>query len=174
MKTNQQIIKDYENFRKKIENIKDNTWKTEYFALNKLNKTVKGKQFKDLTEMEIAKNLQDYSSKSKVNTITQLTHFYRWLFKLEKDEKLPDCIRNINKKRKTMMKIYKDESINYKERIVTEEEFQRLMDSAYKLMHKAMIETLYNFGCRVSELLSMNGNDVNYNGIVNGSDRPSL
>ena len=53
---------------------------------------------------------------------------------------------------------------NYRERVITEEEYQRLLDNTYKIMHKAMIETLYLFGCRASELLKMNSNDVTYDG----------
>lgn len=163
---NETIIKDYGKYRTQIENISKKTWRTEYFTLQKLNQTVKGKNFKDLNEIEIAKNLETYSPKTRFNAITQLTHFYRWLYKLEKDERLPDCIRNINKNRKSIMKIYKNETIKYQEKIVTEKEYERLIDSSYKLIHKAMIETFYNFGCRVSELLSMNGSDVSYNGKI--------
>lgn len=166
MKNNEEIIKEYEDFRRVIENTNYNTWKYEFYTLKKLNEYVKEKSFKKLTELEIAKYLERYSQKTRITRITILTKFYRWLYKLEYDEKLPDCIRNINRNRKTIMEIYDDEEIKYRERVVTEEEYQRLIDCSYKLMHKAMIETLYNFGCRASELLSMNGNDVEYDGNV--------
>jgi len=166
MKNNEEIIKNYEEFRRVIENASDKTWTSEFYTFKKLDEYVKEKPFKKLTELEIAKYLERYSRKTRITRITILTKFYRWLYKLDHDEKLPDCIRNINKNRKTIMEIYDDDDIKYRERVVTEEEYQRLIDCAYKLMHKAMIETLYNFGCRASELLSMNGNDVVYNGNV--------
>lgn len=166
MKTNKEIIEKYREYRIEVTGVKESTFNHEYFALKGLSKSVNDKPFKQIKEMEIAKFLNKRTPKSKFNCITDLTKFYRWLYGKEKDEKLPDCIRNINKNRRSLMKIYKDESIKYREKVITEEEYQRLIDSAYKLMHKSMIETLYNFGCRASELLSMNGNDVHYNGNV--------
>jgi site-specific recombinase XerC len=70
-------------------------------------------------------------------------------------------VRRLKRTVKTPLHYYKN--LNYRERIVSEEEYNALIDNARMLMHKAMIETLYLFGCRVSELVSMNAEDVKYN-----------
>ncbi|MBE3123120.1 MAG: site-specific integrase [Thermoplasmata archaeon] len=52
------------------------------------------------------------------------------------------------------------------ERRITRNEYQRLLDCANTIMHKAMLETLYHYGPRISELLSMNAIDVSYDGAI--------
>ena len=55
----------------------------------------------------------------------------------------------------------RDKAKEYK-RVITTDEYIKLVDSAKSVMHKAIIETLYNFGMRVSELLSMRIGEVEY------------
>jgi len=166
MKTNKEIIKEYKNFRLFIENKGQKTVKSEMFILITLDKYVKNKSFKQLTESELVKylNQKKYSRTTKDMRIIFIKKFYRWLYDIKEGESLPDCVRRIKTSVKNTMQYYNDTL--YRERIITEQEYQKLIDFSNKIMHKAMIETLYLFGCRASELLSINSNDVEYNGTV--------
>lgn len=166
MKTNQETIEEYKNFRLFIENKGEKTVKSEMFILITLDKYVKNKPFKQLAEDELIKylNQKKYSKTTKDMRIIFLKKFYKWLYDIKEREPLPDCVRRIKTSVKNTMQYYND--AEYRERIITEQEYQKLINFSNKIMHKAMIETLYLFGCRASELLSINSNDVEYNGTV--------
>lgn len=161
MKGNEKIIEDYINFRRNIENNNnEKTLKTQRFCLVTLSRSLKNKNFKNANEKDIAHYLSKYSDKTKNDRITIIRKFYRWLFDIEKGERLPDCVRRLKRTVKTPLQYYNN--LNYRERIVSKEEYNALIDNSRMLKHKAMIETIYNFGIRASELISMNACDVNY------------
>ncbi len=158
---NGEVIQEYINFRTNVENINnENTLRLETITLETYSKHLKNKTFKQATEKDIINYLNGYGNKTKDHRITILKKFYRWIYDIEKGERLPDCVRRIKRTVRSTLQYYND--LEYRERVVIEEEYYRLIDSARSLMHKAMIETLYCFGCRASELLSMNSQDVEY------------
>jgi integrase len=163
-KLNEKTIEKFKDFRLNIENCKNSTLTPEIFTLSALAKKLGNKTFKNATEQEIIDSLKEYKDTTRNNRIIVLKKFYRWLNNLEKGEKLPNCVRRIKRSSKSALDKYKD--MNYRERIVTETEYNTLIDNSNKIMHKAVIETLYLFGCRASELISMNSNDVTYDGKV--------
>jgi integrase len=160
--TNTKKIDDFINF-KTNENLSDNEI-TENSALhyrrvlNALNKSLKNKSFNKATEQDILNYLSKYKPSVKNVRIPMLKSFYRWLYNLEEDDKLPECIRRIKKSKKASKK----DDIEYRERIITEFEYKRVIENTPKLVQKAIIETLYNFGIRLSELHSMKSQDVKY------------
>ena len=144
MVENKIIIEEYLQFRKNVENARDSTLKSESFVLLTLDKHLGNKSFKKAIESDIIGYLDKYCDTTKNMRIIFLKKFYRWLFKLEKGERLPDCVRRIKTTVRSPMNYYND--TEYRERIVTEAEYEKLIDSSHKIMHTAMIETLYNFG----------------------------
>jgi len=160
---NKEIIKEYEQHRIKIDQIKKTTATTEKFILETLDKKI-NKPFKKTTQQDILTYLNDYKPNSRDSRINHLKIFYRWLFNLEKEDKLPDCIRNIRPTPYRLKRIKGDVAI--KDRRITLNEYHKMLDYANTVMHKALIETLYHFGPRISELLSMNSNDVIYDGEI--------
>jgi len=164
MKNNEKKIGEYKNFRINIESIREKTIKSEMFVLKTLSRHLKNKTFKQAKENDISEYLNNYSQKTKDVRITILKHFYRWLYDIEKGERLPDQVRRIKRTVRSPMQYYNN--MEYRERVVIEGEYQRLIDNAKGIMHQAMIETLYRFGCRASELLSMNATDVHYDGTI--------
>ena len=158
---NETTVLDYSQFRLKAEKISKSTVRTQQYHLIDFSRTLK-KPFKQANEEDVISFLDNYKDTTRDTMIATLRKFYKWLYKLEPSDRLPDCIRNI---RPTPLRVRRKEKESvYKEREITEDEYQRLIDNAKTPMHKAMIETLYLFGVRVGELLSMNATDVVYDG----------
>ena len=155
---NKVIIEEYGRFRLEAENISPNTIENQWFILTKFSNHL-NKPFKEAAEKDVLEFLIMYKDSTRDNIIATLRKFYKKLFDLDNGDKLPKCIRNIRPVGKK-----KRDDINYRERVITEDEYQRLLDHARTPMHKAMIETLYLFGVRASELLSMNATDAVYDG----------
>jgi len=157
---NLRTIREYNRFRKDAERIQATTIENQEYHLKGLSESI-SKSFKDATEKDILEFLDKYAETTRDGIIATLRKFYQWLFELERGDKLPKCIRNI---RPTPKRLRDKNEIKYRERYITEEEYQKLIDHALNPMHKAMIETLYKFGVRVSELLSMKSDKVSYDG----------
>ena len=155
---NKVIIEEYGRYRSKAENISPNTIKNQWFILTKFSNHL-NKPFKEAAEKDVLEFLTMYKDSTRDNIIAALRKFYKKLYDLDKGDKLPKCIRNIRP-----VGTKKRDDIKYREPVITEDEYQRILDHARTPMHKAMIETLYLFGIRASELLSMNATDAKYNG----------
>ena len=155
MKTNN-IVNKYKEFRKTIDNKTDQTIRSEQYTLQEYQKFL-NKPFKDATEEDVMKFLNLYKETTQNTIIGRLRPFYRWLFDIDNGDPLPACIKRIKNRKR-------DTNIEYRERIITPNEYQRLIDFTSKPVHKAIIETLYLFGVRISELLSMTSTDVKYDG----------
>jgi site-specific recombinase XerD len=161
MTNNEEIIKQYLDFRRDTENRRnEKTLRTENFILETFSKYLKNKKFKTATEKDIIDYLKNYSEKTRDDRIVKLKKFYRWLYDVEKGERLPDCVRRIKRSVGSPIHYYKE--TEYRKRVILEEEFQRLIDNSKTIMQKAIIETLYHFGIRASELLSMNATGVEH------------
>ncbi len=163
-KNNHDNIENYMEFLKNVQgstNTKTNVlYKMIVVTYNKsLNKP-----FKKATRTDVLKYLGRYSTKARDDRLTRIKAFYRWVYDLEINERLPDCVRGIKKIKKGLKKMYDD--VEYRQRIVTPEELNKLIETARLPVQKALIETLYNFGTRVSELVSIKGDGVSFDGTV--------
>lgn len=158
MKSNNELIDSYISF-KKIENDSKSSLKLKKSWLNKFNKDIKNKPFNKVTKQDIINHISNYKPNTIINKKALIIDFYRYILNLDKDEQLPKFLKNI-----PTPKIRKDE-IEYRERCITENEYLILLEFCHSPKHKAILETLYNFGIRKSELISMNYKDVSYNGI---------
>jgi len=159
---NGEAISQYLNYLAGVKNLKESTITSQKHTLTSFSKRI-NKDFKQATEQDIINYLKKYADLTHDVRLNSLKKFYKWLYKLDENEPLPDFIKRIETKYKNPLEYYR-KNINYKERVVSEEEYNTLIDNSYKIMHKAMLETLWLFGCRAGELLSMNSNDVSYDG----------
>jgi integrase/recombinase XerD len=157
---NEEIIKRYNLYRKEAEKISINTVEMQEYHLKGFAEFI-GKPFKEATEEDILKFMEGYADNTRDGILATLRKFYQWHYNLDNGDKMPRCIRNI---KSTPKRVRDKKEITYRERYIAEDEFQRLIDNATKPMHKAMVETMYRYGVRVSELLSMNATDVSYDG----------
>ena len=126
--------------------------------LDVLDRTL-NKLFKEAKEEDILSFLRNYkTAKSKNGKISLLKQFYRYIYGLDKYDKLPECIRRIERA------IERFDEMKYRERVITEEEYNSMLLCCNNPQQKTIIETLYNFGVRRSEMLSIRLKDVKYDG----------
>jgi len=157
---NKKILNDYEKHRLKVKDHKPQTVKIQIQQLSQYLSHLNNKDPKDVTREEILKFLNKYKHSTQVILLIILKPFYRWYLGIKNGNSLPDYITEIERK---------PEKINeteYRERVITEEEFDKLIEVANGAMYRAIIDTFYHFGVRVSELLSMNTTDVKYDGEI--------
>ena len=158
MNGNIKTISDYAKHRIEAEGIKPQTVKMQTFYLKMFAESLGNTNFKKTTENDIIQFKKVFKPATQNTILNILRRFYRWHFNIDKGDKLPKCIRNLDN-----VKHEKNE-ISYRERVITEDEFQRMLDNAHRIEHKAILETLYLYGVRVSELLSMRATDVSDDG----------
>jgi site-specific recombinase XerD len=155
---NIKIVKEY--IKKRIERDEIGK-KTAYFQekyLCKYAREIKD-PIKSPKEENILKHLSQYKEDTTRNQkISMLKHFYRQIYDIEDKERLPDFIRKIkgyNNRRKKK----KGHSLNIIERIIQPEDYNKLIENSESIKDKAIIETLYLYGIRKGELLSMTATD---------------
>ncbi len=146
------ILKKYKDFRLGVLGHKELTVNTQHLQLGKFLRYL-NKNPKLATEKDIKNYLTGYKPSTQKNLIAVLKPFYRWL--LKKDN--PDCVKNFKRK-------IKHDDIQYRERVITDLEYDRILKCASNPRDRAIIETLYLFGVRVSELLSMQSHTTVYDG----------
>ena len=156
LKDNKSLLTKYENERRD-DGISEKTIHYQHNFLKNLDKHLK-KPFKDATEDDIRDFIIKYSGASKDTVKGVIRPFYKWIFDIEHGDKLPDCICWIRFRSKRQKN--REEDNDYRERIVTEEEYQRLLNAAVQTKHKAILETMYFYGVRVGELCSINADGV--------------
>lgn len=131
-----------------------------YFYMHKLMNIVEWCGNKDLDSLSkddvkslVAKIEQmDYSEGTKHNYKVTLKKFYRWL---EDSEEYPERVRWI----KTTMK---NNSRKLPEDILNQKEVMLLIETAEHVRDKALIATLYESGCRISEFLGLKIKNVEF------------
>jgi site-specific recombinase XerD len=129
-------------------------------VLTALIKFIKDMDLTKVKEKDIIEYLNKYSEQAYNPRLSILRTFYRWHLKLEEKE-YPEFLKRL--KLKSIDKIRRRNKMKYREKIVTEEEYHTLIDNCTKYKHKAIIETLYLFGVRNSELRTMKIKGVEYN-----------
>ena len=155
MDSNKTLIKDYFDFKKTVKNLTNNTISEQFNNLESYDKFI-NKPFTEVTEKEILEYLSRYKPTTRNPRLSILRGFYKWLLKLDENQPLPEYLRRLKFVR------LKQDDIKYRERVVTEQEYNILIANCSTPMHRAIIETLYNFGVRRSELVSMKASDVIY------------
>lgn len=125
---------------------------------------LKDKPFGNVTKDDVKEFLKNinYSSRSIETMKMALKKFYRWIYNLDKSDRQPDCVRWIKFKTYQQLEREKDIDDSKKKTISYEEYEQMIHSSTGNLQYQAIIETFYWYGCRISELLSMNVGDVEH------------
>lgn len=136
--------------------LSDNTIKSYFYDLKRFDLYFKGIVL-DLSYDELQRYLssvKDLKARSLAHHITVLTSFYNFLV----DEKIitnNPCENIINTKIPKKLPIY-----------LTEDEINKLLDiplnNEYDYRNKAMLELLYATGLRISELINLKVNDVDF------------
>ena len=136
--------------------LSDNTIKSYFYDLKRFDLYFKGNVL-DLSYDELQRYLssvKDLKARSLAHHITVLTSFYNFLV----DEKIitnNPCENIINTKIPKKLPIY-----------LTEDEINKLLDiplhNEYDYRNKAMLELLYATGLRISELINLKVNDVDF------------
>jgi len=154
---NSQTIEEYlENKKTLNDEIEDSTIYIYKKALENISKKIK-KPFININRKDIIEILKGKRQRTKNFNIVLIKDIYRYINEMDKEDKLPkEIFRDIKPKK------IKINHITYREKIVTEEEKQKLLDYANSPMHKAIIEVLSETGCRESELTTMNSKDIKY------------
>ena len=83
-----------------------------------------------------------------------LKRFYKWL--LGNNETYPECVK--------WLKIKSPHRSNEKkpEPIISEKELSKMLDATLNVRDRALISLLYDSGCRISELLTMDRRDLGF------------
>lgn len=156
---NERLIDIYIKHRIDVGNIVATTGKAAQKPMLKKFARTLNKPLKEATEEDITDFLGNYAPSTRNSLIAMFHNLYRWLFDLEPTDRLPDCVRRL-KFRNSAAKRREGTEIQKRDRIITPAEYKKILSAARRPQHKAIIETLYLFGVRVSELLSMNAKDV--------------
>lgn len=117
-----------------------------------------GKPFEKATEEDILRHNEGKSQSTKNYRIVVLRDFYRWHLNLDDHKPLPKFIRRIKPRK------IKKNDIKYRQRVISEEEFQRLLDFATSQIHKAGIELLWATGGRKEAIQTIQSDGVTYDG----------
>jgi integrase len=172
-KLNEKNIKDYLIYKETHNKsptgvIRPSTKKMYDLHLNYLSDFIK-KPFKNVNESDIQKFLNVKSRRRNNNyknpkpkqtynntRISIIQDFYRWLFELDDDDKLPECVRRFR------IRKVKKNIIEEAERVISEKEYLTLLEHANLPMQKAMIEALWLTGGRKEAMQSLQSDDVYY------------
>jgi site-specific recombinase XerD len=158
-KENIRIKNEYLDFLKATTDKSKKTISHENDVLTAYIKFIKTKDLTQVKEKHVIEYLNKYSEQAYNPRLSILRNFYRWHLKLEERE-YPEFLKRL--KLKSITKIRNRNKQKYREKLVTEEEYQKLIDNCTKYKHKAIIETLKLFGIRNSELRSMKIKGVEY------------
>ena len=95
-------------------------------------------------EKAVAKfNQVDYSDSTKATVKKNMKLFYRWLYKRDKGDPLPDCVKWIESP---------DPPTNIKkEDLLTRAEVEKIIYATSNLMYKALVSVLYEGAMRPGE-----------------------
>lgn len=160
---NKKLVEDYFLHKKQGKGISEKTVYAQSNILKTLSEFV-NKTFKEVTEKDIRNYLNQYENSNTTDTKKAVIRkFYIWLYKVRRNQPLPQCISWIE----FSSRATKERNRNLdkdKERIVTKEQYYKLLDACNRTQYKAVLETLWTFGCRVGELVSPNIGDVKQNG----------
>ncbi len=154
-KQNQQLIIDFVE-ENKINGQADTTLHNKKTLLTIFAYDVK-KHLRKVTKKDVKTFFKNcnLSVKSQETVKVILRKFYRWLYDLNKKDDLPHCVSWFEFR--TRQQIEKEsQSKNVKDKIVSEENYQDMLNACTNIEERAIVETLYLSGARVSEICAMN------------------
>ena len=156
--SNYDIITEYELYLKVEKKYSINTINTYITNISSFSEFV-NKNFKNVEEEDIKKylihlNKNNISEKSVANKISSLKSFYKYLIIEKITSKSPLDKIELPKIKKTLPKALSIEEVNILLNIPLNDKFD------YR--NKAMIELLYATGLRVSELVNLKLNNINF------------
>ena len=156
--SNYDIITEYELYLKVEKKYSINTINTYITNISSFSEFV-NKNFKNVEEEDIKKylihlNKNNISEKSVANKISSLKSFYKYLIIEKITSKSPLDKIELPKIKKTLPKALSSEEVNILLNISLNDKFD------YR--NKAMIELLYATGLRVSELVNLKLNNINF------------
>ena len=117
------------------------------------------KPFEKVTKEDLMKivrvlqNNPDLSEWSKVDRKVTIKRFYKWL--TGDDEQYPPEVRWIKCR-------LKNDRCKLPEELITEEDVTKMADASIKSRDKAFIQCLYETGCRIGELLTLQLKNINF------------
>lgn len=159
---NREIFDQFKRFRMEDINLSENTHKGQFPVIKKLGEHL-DKPFKEANKQDIIEFLNRYKlGNSRDIAFSVIRIFYKWLFDYEEGDKLPECIRGIKFSSSKLRNRLED--IDYKDKVISEEDYQKLLNACTNLRDKAILETLWYFGVRKGELVSINANDIEDHG----------
>ncbi|MFH1751391.1 MAG: site-specific integrase [archaeon] len=129
--------------------------KKQLYVLRALSRIIK-KPFRKCNKqdlMELTRKIdavKEHRDWTKYDRRVVLKRFYRWM----NNGEYPDCIK--------WMKLKDPKNSILPEELITEEEILRVVDSAKYLRDKALIYSLYESGCRIGELLTLQIKNVSF------------
>lgn len=133
--------------------------RSKYLVLLKnISRKVK-KPFEDLTKEDIMRIVTEiqkntgFSEWSKADKKITIKRFYKWL--KGNDEFYPPEVRWIKAK-------VKNDRCKLPEELITEDDVKRLADAATTARDKALVQCLYESGCRIAELLTIQLKNVKF------------
>ena len=130
---------------------------------------LKDKTFGSVTSQDVKLFLRevDYAISSKEMLKMGLIKFYRWFYEAKRGQPHPACVADIEFIRgKVLERKQKEETLkNGKTKLVSTDEYEKLINGTPDIELKAIIEVLNWFGCRISELLSMRIGGVTSNDV---------
>ncbi len=130
--------------------------KKQLYVLRKLS-TLQGKAYRDCSKKDLMllvrriDSAKNHSEWTKYDRKVVLKRFYRWL---NGDEEYPKSIK--------WLKLKDPKNSILPEELLTEEEVIKAVDAAKYLRDKAFIYTLYESGCRIGELLTLQIKNVSF------------
>ena len=153
-KQNERIVKTYI-ASLRLEGKSETTIKQYYDAINHMLLDI-NKNICDITTNDIRFHLANYQERHNVSNTTVdnkrrfLSAFFKWLTIEEIIEKNP------------MLRIKKIKDKYVYKKSFNDEEIEKLKDNAESIRDKALIEFLLSTGCRVSEVVQTDLNDIDF------------
>jgi len=160
---NHETIEKYTDYRRNIKNRAKQTVKAEKSTLRNLAKHLRNKPFKNATTDDLQSFFHPIPNRgSKDIYANHLIQFYRWLLQLKRRER-PEIMDWYDYQTKREKDKHRDP--NHKENnFITPTDYKKIIQTSTSLQDKALFETYYLSGARLSEVLSMTIKDITDNG----------
>lgn len=114
------------------------------------------KPFESVTKEDLLNYFRDMESRLKPRTlsthVTVIKLFYRWLYNTED---YPELVRWLKQSRRNHL-------MRLPEHMLTREEIKKMVNACDNIRDQAIIMTLFESGCRVSELVGISMGDVEH------------
>jgi len=160
---NNELIEKYFEFKRTTNKsrkgiISENTLKLYEMNLSFLIKELKGRSFKEATEQDILNIIKGKKPATKNSRLITYRDFYRWLYKLDEHQPLPKFIRRLKPGK------IRCDDIEYREKVISENDYEKLLNYAKDPMQKAILEAFWITGGRRMAVQTIKSDGVWYDG----------